>query len=264
MFIRSKIINLDRARAKIRRIGPVVRKTAREMLTREARLVAISCAKSSQPFGTGADARRAGRFRTLSDIYRVYATPGHAYSDIGSQKAANAFWWAIKNGKADKALGILRWGGNLLRNVPIGSFDDGALHQQNRDPQTGRVRAKTPKLIVRDPSRIAPYVIERQDHVGFGKSGWSGIARQLGSIRGLKVSGDITANWITRQSGPGTVVWSGSVDHPVVTMTSKVRYASQILSERDKRIAISIAQSRLRRSLLTAVRAELRNARLAA
>jgi hypothetical protein len=267
MFLRSSVSGIDRARAKIRSIGPIVRKTSRQLLTQEARLIAISLAKSSQPFGTGADARRAGLFRTLSDIYQVYATPGHAYSDIGSQKAAKAFWWAIKNGKADKAQGILRWGGNLLRNVPIGNFDDGALHKQNRDPHTGRVRVKTAKLIVTDPSRVATYVAERQSHVGFGKSGWVTVARLLvssGAIRGLKTSGDITANWITRQSGPGTVVWSGTDENLHVTLTSKVRYASQILPERDKRIAISIAQSRLRKSLLTAIRAEMRNARLAA
>jgi hypothetical protein len=268
VFIRSKIIGLDRARAKIRRTGPVVRKTSRELLTQEARLVAISCAKSSQPFGTGDAARKAGRDRVSADIYKVYATPGKAYADIArrNERAAKAFWAALNHGDFERALGILRKDGTLLRSVPIGLFDDGALHRGARNSHTGRVAAsQRPLLIVRDPSRLAAYIErKRQPNVGFGKSCWAGLARVLGSIRGLRTSGDITANWITRQAGPGIVRWSGTADSPIITITSKVSYASQILLPRDRNIAISIAQSRLRKSLLTAIRAELRNARLAA
>lgn len=269
MFVKSQIRGLDVARAKILGIGPLCSKTAIDVLTQEARLVAISCAKSTQPFGTGEQARRFGKNRTASDIYKVYTTPSRAYKDIANEKAAKAFWWAIHNGKADKALGILRKDGNLLRSVPIGDFDGGVLHKQHRDPNTGRVRVKTPLSIVRDPSQLAVYVKRKQERVGFGKGAWAGIARKLGSIRGLKTSGDITANWVLRQSsaasgGPFSVVWSGNQNNPVVTMTSHVRYASQILPERDRRIAISIAQGRIRKSLLTAMRAEMRNARLAA
>lgn len=264
MLLKSRIIGLDRARAKIRAIGPVVHKTSRELLTQEARLVAISCAKSSQPFGTGANSQKLGQLRVSADIYKVYATPGKAYADIANEKAAKAFWWAIKNGKADKALGILRKDGNLLRRVPIDNFDGGALHMQSRNSNTGRVRLKTPLMIVRDPSRLETYIKKRQANVGFGKSAWAGIARELGSIRGLRTSGDITANWITRQRGSGDVAWSGSEQNLIVTLTSRVSYASQILPVGAMRTAVEIARNRLHKSMIAAYRAELRAARLAA
>lgn len=266
MFVRSRINGLAAARAKILSIGTVMRRPIRSMLDQEARLVAISCAKSTQPFGAGEQARTFGRNRTAADIYKVYTTPGKAYADIASrnENAAKAFWSALNRGDFDKALGILRKDGSLLRNVPIGIFDDGIIHKLNRDPHTGRVKLKTPRLIVRDPRSLEAYIKTRQAHVGVGKSGWADIARKLGSIRGLRTSGDITANWITRNGGQGRIVYSGSDENPIITMTNTVNYSGQILPERDRRIAINIARNRLMKSLLTAARAEMRNARLAA
>jgi hypothetical protein len=260
-------VDLTRARAKIRAIGPIVRKTSREMLTQEARLVAISCAKASQPFGTGETARTFGRNRVAADIYKVYTTPGKAYEDIArsNEKAAGAFWSALNRGDLAKAIGILRRDGSVLRNVPIDSFDDGVLHMAKRHSVTGRVsKGQKPLMVVRDPKRLEMYIRKRQDNVGFGKSAWADIARQLGSIRGLRSTGDITANWITRQRGPNSIVWSGTDENPIVTLTSRVRYASQILPDNMKRAAVGIARNRLQQSILTALRAEMRDARLAA
>lgn len=259
-------VDITRARAKLAAISTIVRKTAREQLTQEARLVAISCAKSSQPYGTGLAAEKAGEDRVRADIHKVYVGPSRAYADIATanEKAAKAFWWALHNGKSDKAQGILRKDGTLLRNVPIDDFDEGALHRAKRNSNTGRVNLKTPLSIVRNVGRLNGYILERMYRVGFGKSAWAGIARQLGGIRGLKTAGDITANWITRQSGPGSVVWSGTDENPIVTMTSRVRYASQILPMAAMRAAVGIAHNRLAKSLLTALRAEMREARLAA
>jgi hypothetical protein len=257
-------VDITKARAKIRAIGPAAARTAREVLTQEARLVAISCAKSSQPFGTGDMSRQIGRDRVAGDIHKVYSTPGRAYKDIANEKAAKAFWWALHNGKLDKAIGILRKDGSTLNNVPIAPFDGGALHGANRNANTGRVNLRTPLQIVTDVKQLSVYVQKRQANVGFGKSAWANIARQLGSIRGLRTTGDITANWITRQSGPGTVAWSGNGENLVVTLTSTVRYASQILPDAARRQAVRIARDRLQKSLQMALRAEMRNARLAA
>jgi hypothetical protein len=263
MLLNSRV-DITRARAKFQAIVPIARRTGRDVLTQEGRLVAISLAKSSQPFGTGEASLKKGRDRTAGDIHKVYATPGRAYADIANEKQAKAFWWAIKNGKAGKAWGILRKDGRTLRSAGIGSFENGSLHELNRDPNTGRVRLKTPLIVVTNPRQLSVYVRKKQSHVGFGKSAWSGIARQLGSIRGLRTTGDITANWITRQAGPGHIAWSGTDESPILTMTSTVRYASQILPDHMKRAAVSIARDRLAKSLLTAMRAEMRNARLAA
>jgi hypothetical protein len=239
----------------------------RDSLGQFGRLVAISCAKSTQPFGTGDKARSDGRNRVAADIYRVYTTPGKAYADIANrnEKAAKAFWSALNRGDLAKAIGILRKDGLLLRHVPIERFDSGTLHMTKRNSRTGRVAAsQRPLMIVRNPRQLEAYIKKRQANVGFGKSAWSDIARQLGSIRGLRESGDITANWITRNGGKGTIQWMGSHEAPVLRLTSTVSYGGRILPERDRRIAIDIAYGRLLQSFRAAVRAETRKLRLAA
>jgi hypothetical protein len=270
MFVRAKLIGVAAARAKIRAIGPVVHKTSRELLTQEARLVAISCAKSSQPFGTGEISQKLGQFRVAADIYKVYTTVGKAYEDIAkkNERAAKAFWAALNHGDFARAQGILRRDGSSLRHVPLGTFDDGALHMRRRNSRTGRVAAsQRPLMIVRNKKQLETYIRKRQANVGLGKSAWVTIARLLvssGAVRGLRTGGDITANWISRHRGSGDVTWTGDEQNLVVTLTSRVTYASQILPTSAMSLAVSIARNRLHQSMRIAYRAELRAAGLAA
>jgi hypothetical protein len=262
--LRSRVNGLLTSAAKIRAIGTVVQRPMRESLGQMGRLVAISCAKSTQPFGTGERARDAGRNRVAADIYKIYTTVGKAFADIQKKNdaAARAFWSAVQRGDYEKAIGILRADGSLLRNVPIERFDGGTLHMQKRHSQTGRVsKSQRPLMIVRNPRQLEAYIKKRQANVGFGKSAWSDIARQLGSIRGLRESGDITANWITRNGGRGTIQWLGTNEAPLLRLTSTVRYGGRILPPRDRAIAVSIARDRLAKSLQAAVRAEMRSLR---
>jgi hypothetical protein len=261
----GRVNGLLTSAAKIHSIGKIVQGPMREQLGQFGRLVAISCAKSTQPFGTGEKARTDARNRVAADIYKVYTTPGKAYRDIANEKAAKAFWWALQNGHLDKAIGILRRDGQLLRNVPLERFDGGSLHMQKRHSVTGRIAAKQqPLMIVRNPRQLEAYIKKRQANVGFAKSAWSDIARQLGSIRGLRESGDITANWITRNGGKGTIQWIGTNQAPVLRLTSTVSYGGRVLPVNVRNIAVQIARNRLAKSLQAAVRAETRKLRNAA
>lgn len=265
MRLTARVNGLLTSAAKIRSIGTIVQGPMREQLGQFGRLVAISCAKSTQPFGTGDAARKAGRDRVAADIYKVYTTPGKAYRDIANEKAAKAFWWALQNGHLDKAIGILRRDGNLLRNVPLERFDDGALHRSKRHSVTGRIAAKQrPLMIVRNPRQLEAYIKKRQANVGTGKSAWPDIARQLGGIRGLHTTGEISSTWMTHHTGKGTVQWLGTREAPLLRLTSLVSYGGRILPVRDRNIAVQIARGRLVQSLRAAVRAETRKLRLAA
>jgi hypothetical protein len=262
LTLTSRVRNTLQNVARIRSIGVVVQRPMRETLTQWGRLAAISCAKSTQPYGSGEAARDAGRNRVKADIYKVYATPGKAYADILNKKQAAAFWWCLKNGKPERALGILRKDGKSLRSVPFERFDGGLEHMKQRNARTGRVGTlRTPLAIITNPKQLETYVKKRQANVGFGKSAWSDLARQLGSIRGLKDAGDIGAGWITRNGGKGNIEWMGSKEAPLLRLTSLVRYSGLILTEPARREAIRIARERLGKSLEMAVRAETRKLR---
>src|ERR1041384_8101581 len=165
--MKVKISGVDKTTAKLRAIAPIVGKPAKELLGQEARLVAISCAKSTQPFGTGADARDAGQKRTSADIFKVYTTPGKAFADIADQRKAKAFWKAFQSGNIAKAQAILDANGRSLRGVPIQSFDGGALHRAARNEKTGRVSQKRPGAIVRTASKLKSYIDKKKKLVGY-------------------------------------------------------------------------------------------------
>jgi hypothetical protein len=266
MQLRSRVRGLLNSAAKIRSIGTVVQRPMRDSLGQMGRLVAISAAKSTQPFGSGQQARDAGRNRVAADIYKVYTTVGKAFADIqrNNDSAARAFWAAVQHGDYARARGILQKDGTLLRGIPIELFDDGALHRRQRHSQTGRVTRKTPLMIVRNPRQLEAYIKKRQANVGFGKSAWTDIARQLGGTRGLKDAGDITANWILRNAGRGSIQWLGSKEAPILRLTSQVSYGGRILTPQARSAAVAIARRRWIESLRAAVRAETRKLRLAA
>jgi hypothetical protein len=257
-----------KARAKLAAMRPAVQRTLPECLESEGRVVAVSLAKSTQPYGTGEAARKAGRDRTAADIFKVYTTFGKAFANFPDQRVAKAFWSAVKRGDFEKAHWILKKNGTALRNVPIGRFDGGVLHITSRNSRTGRVSSKMiPRLIVTNPDRLSAYIKKKQDEVGFGKSAWAAIARELGGTRGLrapKLSGgerDITANWITRKSGPHHIDRQyGNANRPVLTLTSKVRYADNILDNSAKREAVAIAYNRLVKQVQMAAAYEARMA----
>jgi hypothetical protein len=265
--LRSRVNGLLTSAAKIRAIGTIVQRPMRDSLGQMGRLVAISCAKSTQPFGVGEKARDAGRNRVAADIYKVYTTIGKAFADIQKRndRAARAFWAAVQHGDYARARGILMKDGASLRNVPIELFDGGALHKQFRHSVTGRIAEKrTPSMIVRNKRQLEAYIKKRQAMVGTGKSAWADMARQLGGIRGLKDSGDISANWILRGGGRGTVQWMGTRTAPLLRLTSTVSYGGNILKPAARSEAVEIARYRWRESLRVALRAETRKLRQSA
>jgi len=260
-------VSYERAVNKIRALGNVLHRPLRDVLDSGARVAAIQFARTSQPFGTGNDAKQKGEKAVTGDIYRVYAIPGNAWADISNTRARAAFWKSYKAGEIEVAQRILDDFGGRLRGVPMERFDGGAAHRSARSSSSGRVSISRPKMIVTDPRALERYVQKVKGDVGTGKAAWADVARQIsGSIRGLRTEGDITANWITRKSGLGygRVSRSGSDENPVITIQSRIPYASHILSGTALSEAKAIARRRMIENLQHAVKAETRNLRTAA
>ncbi len=218
-------------------------------LRQEARLIAVSLATETQPFGVSATSQAVGQVATSRDIYHVYATPGTAWKDITDAGAQAGFWEAVKTSAWDRAAKILNRSGNVLKGTPIENFDDGALHRQFRNKQGRIAKSQKPVMIVRNPAKLKTYVAREQKKVGFGKGGWSTCAAQLGGTRGIP-------GWVSRQDAPGDVHEDYGTDISKVTLINQVPYASEILSPAKKQDAIAIAMDRLRKSILTALRSK--------
>jgi len=219
-------------------------------MRQEARLVAVSLATQTQPFGNTATSKRIGEVAVSRDIYRVYATPGKAFEDIQDRHAQSGFWKAVKALAWDRAKKILNKSASAFKLTPIDNFDGGAAHRQLRNKQGRIPPSQKPVMIVRNPSTLKTYIETEKGKVGFGKGGWASCARALGGTRGIP-------GWVSRQNAPARVIEDYGTDISKVTMTNMVPYASEIISQAGKQDAIFIARDRLRKS----VRIALRNSR---
>ena len=264
--------NFQGARAKLQNIRKGVTSSLPEVLESEGRIAAISLAKSTQPFGTGTDAKDMGERAVIRDVAKVYASLGSVFSKLPTLGEGDAaqFWKLIKLGRFEAAMDIIRKTNSPFGGIRIGPFDGGSLHAQARNQRTGRVSQKNPSLIVSESGQLSDYMKKKMELVGFAKSAWASVARQLGGIRGLrapKLPGgdrDITANWITRKSAPGTVERRyGDAKRPTLTLRSQVRYADNVLSRTQITNAIRIARDRIVKQLQIAARYEAQKAKAA-
>ena len=263
----GRVVGLDQASAKIRALGNVLQRPLTTILASEARVTAVSFARSSQPYGNDNSSLQRGLNRVSADIYKVFATPGKAFKDIAQRHPlkAQSFWKALEAGKVAQAQAILDKFGSSLRGVPIGRLD-AETHRANRDSETGRVILKRPAAIVRNVAALSIYIKSRQQNVGLGKGGWADVARLLGSIRGVKADG-IGSGWITgaKSQGKGRVDWTDlNGTTPRVKLTSTIDYADQILLQAERDIATRIARGRILKSLQVAIRKETSKLRRAA
>src|SRR5205814_9974676 len=111
------------------------------------------------------------------------------------------------------------------------------------------------------------YAQSKINLVGYAKSAWAAVARKLGTSRGLrapKLPGgerDITANWITRKRGEGSVTRDFNSAKARITLHSHVRYANEVLSQSAFRNAVRIARARIIKQITIAAKYEMRQAK---
>lgn len=261
-------VSYDRAVRKIQALNIVLKRPLRDVLDSGARVAATQMARTAQPFGTGREAQTSGEIAVARDILKVYATPERAYKDMGASGKAGAFWRAYKHGEFQRAESLLRQFGNDLAGVNLQHFDGGAAHRSARNSR-GRITQRRPSVVVTDPRALERYISEEKKHVGTGKGGFADIVRAIGGtsggVRGLRESGDITANWITRRArGYGYASRSGSDENPIITIRNRVPYASNILNGTALSEAKRIAWFRMKKNLEIAVDHVARELRSAA
>lgn len=225
-----------------RRRAQLVERSLPGLMRRAGRLCAVSLATSTQPFGLGEDAQLLGQTATVRDIRKVYALPSDIFPAFPNQKAAGAFWRAVQAQDWTRATGILRRDCPKFRNLELRPFDGGAAHRSNRNNQGRIAKSQRYVFIVQNAADLKAYVNAEFKLVGFGKAGWAACARALGGTSGLP-------GWITRHKAPGSVEQRNGPGVSEVVLINQVTYASEILSESQKRIAVEIAGDRLFKAL---------------
>ena len=258
-------LSYERAINKMKALANVLQRPLRDVLDSGARVAAISCAKSTQPDGTGNDSKEEGEKAVARDIYTVYGSAHKVFEAIGDPRQRRAFWSQYKAGNYDRAEDIARASG-----VRVGGFDGGSAHQAVRRARRPRVpRTTKPFVYIINPEereKLNKYIEKQKEDVGTVKGGWADVVRALGGTpRGLRTEGDITANWITRKGrGYGKFFRGGTDQNPTIIIENRVPNAEQAFSQSARKYAASVARSRMLENLEHAVKAEAKNLRSAA
>lgn len=232
-------VGLEGARevmASVERFSQIAGRGLQEEIIAIGRLVAVSLATSTQPYGKGQDAREKGRARVEMDIRKVFRTPSNIYSQLLEDDATEArrFWKAFTTGNQSWVEGILR--DNAI-DLEVGPSPIPYYHDAARGAN-GRVKGRARMLVTRS-QELKRYIVKRQKMVGFAKSGWAKAADDCGGHRGIPA-------WASSKHPGihGHAIIRRDAVRPSVLLVNSVRYVDQILPEREINTAIGIAYER--------------------
>ena len=230
-------------------IGNTKLEAASEM-RKQARLLCVKLANSTQPFGLGNDVKKIGEKAITRDINRVYKTPGTASKEIaklsipnGKTKTQNAEQMAKafanlvlgkakgneKRRRTESAQQLL----NRIRQQPyvgtqVGPFDGGKNHQSARYGKSKRVpKNQFVRQIVTKDSPLSRYFKDKRGNVGIAKSGWAVCAGLLGGFGKIP-------KWVYRHTGGGRVIdktKAGIISKPFIQMTNTIPWINNVISE---------------------------------
>lgn len=238
-----KLTATNNAAKAFQRRAQLVERSMPSLLRRAGRLCAVSLATQTQPFGTGTDAQLLGQRAVVRDIRKVYALPSDVFPEFPNKQAAGAFWRAVQAQDWARATGILRRDCPRFRNLEIRPFDAGAAHRANRNNRGRISKSQSYIFIVQNADHLKAYINAEFKLVGFAKAGWAACARPLGGTAGLP-------GWITRHKAPGRVEQRYGKGAAEIVLVNQVTYASEVLSEAQKRVAVEIAGDRLFKALV--------------
>ena len=231
-------------------IGNTKAEASKEMRI-QARMLCVSLANSTQPFGKDANAKATGEKAVTRDIDRVYKSGSTAVRDIASlplprgktatqnAKQAAAALAGLLQGRTTGKRGakIVSAAQDLLDrinykpyvNTRIGVFDQGQAHNKAR---FGR-RKSVPKnqfvsQVVTKDSQLTKYFKEKRGNVGIAKSGWAVCAGLLGGFKKIP-------KWVYRHTGGGRVndqsgKGLGIVSKPFIQMTNTIPWINAVIS----------------------------------
>jgi len=242
----SVTINDVGFRNALRQYQAALGKSWRDVLRGQGRLVAVSLATSTQPYGAGAKPGMVGKARVEKDIRKVFQDPKD-FIRLAARIAARK----SKKPEAAEFDRLIRYESDrsaiakLTTNMQLGEetlpSPDRAKHQARRNAR-GRVGKGKPYFIS-DPRSLDRYIKARQKLVGFAKSAWAGCARTLGGTRGI-------SQYVTRNRAPFQIVDNtASTTNPAITMRSLVTYASAVLPAREVAKALNIQRQKMLKSI---------------
>jgi hypothetical protein len=243
--------------ASIHRFADITGASLSEEIIRTARLVAVSVAHSTQPFGKDKATKETAERRVARDIRRVFATPFSVYAQLDRKAdslAAGQFWSAWKSRDEARMKEIMD---RESLGLTIVRTPQKSIHQQRRNNR-GQVSSGVPLHMITDTRALDRYIAERQRKVGFAKSGWAAAADECGGHRGIP-------QWASsRHKGraPGGAIITRDAVRPEVIIYNNVSYIDQVSNFSMIAQAVDIAYEKLQKRIQILIKKGYAAARL--
>jgi hypothetical protein len=253
----NKVTGAEQVMASIHRFAEITGASLAEEIIRTARLVAVSVAHSTQPYGKDKATKDTAERRVSRDIRRVFATPFSVYSELERKAdsfSAGQFWAAWKSRDEARMKEIMD---RESLGLTIIRAPQKSIHQQRRNSR-GQVSSGVPMHMITDPRALDRYIKDRQRRVGFAKSGWAAAADECGGHRGIP-------QWASsRHKGraPGGATISRDTAKPMVILHNNVSYIRQVCPPEQIATAVSIAYERLQKRIQILIKKGYAAARL--
>ena len=204
------------------------KKTMREVLPAQMRLLATDLATVTRPKGKAQSDKAISESKISAKVRETYPHPGYIVNILNKidDGLGKRFGSLLKRKKYAEAKKITDQHLPAMR-LDVGVFDFGQLHKSMRWKK--RV---THRLVVSDYSKVQAYIRQVIKFVGFAKGSFATAAKQLGGVRGIP-------QFASRHKSPGTgrVIENG--DKLTVEMTNNVRYIREALKPADESMALS-------------------------
>jgi len=249
-MITARVTGTDAVARVIQDFAAGTGRSLTEEIIATARLLSVSLATSTQPYGKTKASKTAGEGAVRKDIAKLFRTPGSVYQEIkeDDEFAAKQFWSAFKRTDTD-AMRSLMTAASI--DLEIVSRPSKEVHDAARNAR-GRVRGRARQLVTA-PGAIDAYTALRQKKVGFAKAGWAAAADACGGHRGIPA-------WASGRhpTAPGGASIIRDPARPQVTIFNHVSYIDQILPSPQIEAAVSIAYDKLLKRLDIITRKTLR------
>lgn len=242
----AKVTGTDQVLSRVSDFARIAGRSLEEEIIGIARLVAVSLATSTQPYGKTKAAKEAGERRVEIDIRKVFRTPSNIFEQIREEDPDQAKrWWRAFSAKDTTLMESILWEENI--DIPINPSPLPSYHKEARG-HNGRVKGRA-RLLVTDSQALRRYVEARKKKVGFAKAGFAKAADECGGHRGIPA-------WASSRHGtaPGGAVITRDPLRPRVVLYNNVSYVSRILPPAYQEQAITIAYERAMKRYTTAIR----------
>jgi hypothetical protein len=228
-----------------------------EQIIATARLVCVSLATSTQPYGLGKDVHTGMQAKISRQIGLVFRTPPSVFAELKRRApaAAPTFWKAYQDHDISFMSEIMSANGI---NLTIAASPSPELHAKARTKKGNVHKNYQARQLVTEQAPFEWYILKKQSMAGFAKAGWAKAADACGGHRGIPA-------WASSEHGsaPGGARISRDPVRPSVVIENNVRYISDVITEAEIENAIRIAYERTLKQIAAITAANARKAKLA-